>query len=447
MSSTNKTTNIELSQYIATDKPTYLVDYNGDMLKIDNAIGADRESIATAQSTANTADGKADANATAIQSLDTELNDPATGIAAGLADVVGDVNTIQSLIGNGEPTTTDKTIIGAINELNSDIQNLDTDDGIYIFLGDSYESYSGWAAKTAVNLGLSNDRFVNLCQDSTNIASGAWLTILTTWVTNNPTLVGKVTHVIGGGGINDSSADALPNLDTAIGNLTAYIKGNLPKAKFYLSYFGFGREASPILMNRTWIYRAQAQSIYSQCGKHGAIYLKGLEGVLHNVSLLDSDGLHPNAQGGAMIAAYLASAINTGAANVSYPITNASYSPYDDNSTASGDIHETLNDGIYTIWIANLAVTGIADTVVQAGTGVGTNIVKDVALNIGEQALSVDCAINVVDQNDTLHTLNGILYIGNGYMQFLTRGESSANFYVKEIKPINLKVSVSIMYA
>lgn len=38
MSSTNKTTNYELSQFISTDKPTWLVDYNTDMNKIDLAI-------------------------------------------------------------------------------------------------------------------------------------------------------------------------------------------------------------------------------------------------------------------------------------------------------------------------------------------------------------------------------------------------------------------------
>lgn len=36
--STNKTTNYNLSQYIGTDKPTYLGDYNSDMLKIDTNI-------------------------------------------------------------------------------------------------------------------------------------------------------------------------------------------------------------------------------------------------------------------------------------------------------------------------------------------------------------------------------------------------------------------------
>lgn len=172
MSSTNKTTNIELSQYIATDKPTYLVDYNGDMLKIDNAIGADRESIATAQSTANTADGKADANATAIQSLDTELNDPTTGIAAGLTDVTGDVNTIQSLIGNGEPTTTDKTIIGAINEVNA-------------ALGDEGATVTALNAK--MGLGTSFYQFfknkkVLILGDSNSIEGEGWRG--RTWVTD-----------------------------------------------------------------------------------------------------------------------------------------------------------------------------------------------------------------------------------------------------------------------
>lgn len=119
MSSTNKTLTIELSQYVGTDKPTYLSDYNGDMLKIDNAIAADRDSIATAQSKADGADAKADTNAGAISTLDGQINNASNGLTKRVTDVEGDVNTIESLIGNGTPTTTDKTIIGAINELDT----------------------------------------------------------------------------------------------------------------------------------------------------------------------------------------------------------------------------------------------------------------------------------------------------------------------------------------
>ena len=119
MSSTNKTLTIELSQYVGTDKPTYLTDYNGDMLKIDNAIAADRDSITTAQGKADGADAKADANATAIATLDGQVNNASNGLTKRVTDVEGDVNTIESLIGNGTPTTSDKTLIGAINELDT----------------------------------------------------------------------------------------------------------------------------------------------------------------------------------------------------------------------------------------------------------------------------------------------------------------------------------------
>ena len=72
MASTNKTTNYELSQYVGSDKPTYLVDYNGDMLKIDTAIksaynraGTGISDAAAAQATANTASSTATSAATA----------------------------------------------------------------------------------------------------------------------------------------------------------------------------------------------------------------------------------------------------------------------------------------------------------------------------------------------------------------------------------------------
>ena len=38
MASTNKTTNLKLSQYINSDRPSYMQDYNEDMLKIDNGF-------------------------------------------------------------------------------------------------------------------------------------------------------------------------------------------------------------------------------------------------------------------------------------------------------------------------------------------------------------------------------------------------------------------------
>lgn len=82
MSSTNKTSNYDLSQFIGTDKPAWLTDYNQDMAKIDAGIDA-------AQDTATGADGKAN----------TANNN------------IGDMSYLS--------TTAKNTIVAAINEVDS----------------------------------------------------------------------------------------------------------------------------------------------------------------------------------------------------------------------------------------------------------------------------------------------------------------------------------------
>ena len=116
----NRTVNYDLCQYEADDKTSYLVNYNNDMLKIDTAIKSADDAADAAQAKADTADGKADNNAQSIATLNTQING-AQGLAADVSALEGSVNTINSLIGNGEPTTQDKTIIGAINELAAEI--------------------------------------------------------------------------------------------------------------------------------------------------------------------------------------------------------------------------------------------------------------------------------------------------------------------------------------
>lgn len=120
-----RTTNYGLCQYEGSDKTSYLVNYNDDMLKIDTAIKGAADDAAAAQTKADSADGKADVNAGNISSLNTQINGE-SGIAADVVTLQGSMNTVTSLIGNGEPTTTDKTLIGAINELNSDIGSVNT---------------------------------------------------------------------------------------------------------------------------------------------------------------------------------------------------------------------------------------------------------------------------------------------------------------------------------
>lgn len=118
MSSTNKTSNLELSQFIGTDSPKWLTDYNSDMQKIDAGVSA-------VQTQADATDLVVSGHTSSIQSNTQSISDQQTAITSLRADVTaaqGSINTINSLIGNGEPTTTDKTIIGAINELAAEIE-------------------------------------------------------------------------------------------------------------------------------------------------------------------------------------------------------------------------------------------------------------------------------------------------------------------------------------
>lgn len=82
MSSTNKTKNYTLSQYIGTDKPTYLGDYNGDMLKIDTQMKANADSASNATSAASTARAVADKASKDVQALNNSVTANSEDIAS-----------------------------------------------------------------------------------------------------------------------------------------------------------------------------------------------------------------------------------------------------------------------------------------------------------------------------------------------------------------------------
>lgn len=110
MGHTNSTVNYNLPQFVETDKPSWLGDVNGAFLAIDTAIAA-------AKSTADSAAG-------GVSGLQTTVGGHTTQIGT-LTETVtaqgGTLNAVTALIGNGKPTTTDQTIIGAINEINDKV--------------------------------------------------------------------------------------------------------------------------------------------------------------------------------------------------------------------------------------------------------------------------------------------------------------------------------------
>lgn len=81
MASTNKTPGLELSQFLATDKPSWLGDYNSDMAKIDTgytSIKAEAEGAAgdatNAKNIALTAVATANSASSAVSDLNTDVD-------------------------------------------------------------------------------------------------------------------------------------------------------------------------------------------------------------------------------------------------------------------------------------------------------------------------------------------------------------------------------------
>ena len=113
MSHTNETPNFHLPQFTAMDKPDWLVDVNDAFQAIDTGMASTQSEAESATSTAQLAQTTAEG---AAETADQASSDVA-GLTTNLETLQGTVNTVTALIGNGTPTTTDKTIIGAINEL------------------------------------------------------------------------------------------------------------------------------------------------------------------------------------------------------------------------------------------------------------------------------------------------------------------------------------------
>ena len=108
MSSTNSTSNYELSQFTGGDKPAWLADYNSDMSKIDTQMKANADA-------ASTADGKAVTNAASIGTLANLTTDAKTNVVAAINEVDSHADTAQNTANSASSTASANTT--SINNL------------------------------------------------------------------------------------------------------------------------------------------------------------------------------------------------------------------------------------------------------------------------------------------------------------------------------------------
>lgn len=185
MGATNHTTNYNLSQFIGTDKPSWLNDYNGDMSAIDTAIKAAKDTADLAQTTAGNASATATSASNTVSTLNTQVNTPVTGLAAQVTAHDTDITNIQSAIGNTALPTVAQTLTGAIAEIAGDIpattglfRLVSTETISHAFTGGGDDTYEA---------GM-NDVYSRLVTAFSNLTATQYIKL--TSVTPNDTLVG-----------------------------------------------------------------------------------------------------------------------------------------------------------------------------------------------------------------------------------------------------------------
>ncbi len=137
----------------------------------------------------------------------------------------------------------------------------------------------------------------------------------------------KVTDIIVLGGFNDRST-AESTILTAITTFCNYARSTYTNLKnIYIGAVGWSMNSEFI----NELNHGNYMCAYKRCGECGAIYLSGMENVMHsfdlfqqdapsaNVTVLSHNYVHPNAYGAQYLADYLYSALKGGSADVQYP--------------------------------------------------------------------------------------------------------------------------------
>lgn len=107
MTATNRTANYKLSQFVGTDRPTWLVDYNGDMAKIDARMKQNADDIASV-----TAAGRL----TSVSHTDDLTGDGTSGSPLGVARTVAKKTDIPDVSGFATTSALTSGLAGKVDK-------------------------------------------------------------------------------------------------------------------------------------------------------------------------------------------------------------------------------------------------------------------------------------------------------------------------------------------
>lgn len=344
---------------------------------------------------------------------------------------------------NGAIAGLDTRLTSAENDINKIETVVGYTAGRYIFIGDSYNNpeYSGWGNYAATALGLSSSQYASLFVNGGSFVNNSFATPITNYA-NTLSAAEKleVTNVVFLGGINDASTGGESAIITNIRAWILQCKGLFPNAKISIGFIGNSVETSSILNGRDYKNISMALNIYRHVGDWGAYYLSGMEYILHDYSLMSSDGIHPTLQGGNQIGQWLAIALKEGGVHICSNYTTTNKDDFIDNTAnvdaglsvvnlATADnqflLNINRNDSIQSItYFGRFAVNTIGGAeypYIQVNPSQEFNIgkIKAASFISGKDALRIPVVGAGKDYNEpsVYHPIKGTLKIKGGLIK------------------------------
>lgn len=254
-----------------------------------------------------------------------------------------------------------------------EITKLKKRDGLFdhsgktIIIGDSYTvGYSPegnlqpWTTNFIKYTGLENVTISANGGASFSTASNSFLMLL-----NAVPASDDVKQILVVGGFNEFGTYS--EIESAINAFMGVAEARFPNAKVFVAMVAWSvdRTDDPNVQNRLKI----AKSVYNTQRKNWR-YLAGSDYILHADGFLSSDGFHPNATGQERLAAYLATAVETGACSPSFYEVSANFEAGDFAPAlgSSWPFMSSYNESTSTLIWANYVCLPNSGTLVCDGT-------------------------------------------------------------------------------
>ena len=209
--------------------------------------------------------------------------------------------TLENIINEKIFSNLNNQIQNNTNDINNLSQNISANDTILI--GDSYSldrrpdvDITGWTIPLKNLMGL-DDTNCFISQDNgggftVNGCFGTFENAISRFVIEDKS---KIKNIIVAGGLNDINAESKETIKTAIQSFMNYCKNNFPNAKVYIGMIGWNIDDLYTSDNQFIRYQVinKVLPAYQECSQYGAIYLNGVENVMHDYDEY-YDGAHPN---------------------------------------------------------------------------------------------------------------------------------------------------------